>query len=84
MKKLNKIFQVLIIIFLFFILFGFSVSAQNEIITHFIDVGQGDAILIELPNGENMLIDAGNNTSGEKVVNYIKRKDIDTINYLIG
>ncbi|MGM0438220.1 MAG: MBL fold metallo-hydrolase, partial [Bacillota bacterium] len=33
---------------------------------------------------ENMLIDAGNNTSGEKVVNYIKRKDIDTINYLIG
>lgn len=84
MKKLNKTFQVLIIIFLLFILFGFSVSAQNEIITHFIDVGQGDAILIELPNGENMLIDAGSNTSGEKVVNYIKRKDIDTINYLIG
>ena len=84
MKKLNKVFQGLIIIFLIFILFSFSVSAQNEIITHFIDVDQGDAILIELPNEENMLIDAGSNKKGRKVVEYIKKQNITEINYLIG
>lgn len=84
MKFYDNIFKSIIIGLLFIFLISIPVLAKNTIFTHFIDVGQGDAILIELPNKENMLIDAGNNTSGEKVVNYIKRKDIDTINYLIG
>jgi competence protein ComEC len=56
---------------------------QGVIKVHFIDVGQGDSILIE--NGEAaMLIDAGENSQGEVVVNYINSLDIEDLDYVIG
>ncbi|WMJ24345.1 MBL fold metallo-hydrolase [Paludicola sp. MB14-C6] len=65
------------------------VSIKQDITTlqplkaHFLDVGQGDSIFIELPNKETMLIDAGNNADGNKIVNYIKNKGYSTLNYLV-
>lgn len=50
---------------------------------HFIDVGQGDSIFIELPNNQTMLIDAGESASGKKVVNYIRRLGYSTIDFVI-
>ena len=50
---------------------------------HFIDVGQGDSIFLELPNGKTMLIDAGDTSSGVKIVNYIKALGYDKIDYLV-
>jgi beta-lactamase superfamily II metal-dependent hydrolase len=32
---------------------------------HFIDIGQGDATLVECPNGNNILVDAGSHTGAE-------------------
>ncbi len=50
-----------------------------------LDVGQADSIFIELPNGENMLIDAGNNNDGKKICNWLEdTKDVEKITYLIG
>lgn len=47
----------------------------------FIDVGQADCILIK--NGNyNMLIDAGNNEDGEKLVNYFKGLGIEEFTYV--
>lgn len=59
-----------------------SVYADN-ISAHFIDIGQGDSILIELPNHECMLIDAGIANKGEYIENYIISTGYDTIDYLI-
>ncbi len=50
---------------------------------HYIDVGQGDAILIQ-KDGENMLIDAGENEYGKVVVNYLKKNNVSKIDYIIG
>jgi len=50
---------------------------------HFLDVGQGDSIFIELPNEETMLIDAGNSADGNKIISYIKNKGYSTINYMV-
>ena len=49
----------------------------------YIDVGQADAILIR-DNGENMLIDAGNNEDGEKLVTYFKSLGITRFKYIVG
>jgi len=50
---------------------------------HFIDVGQGDAILIESEN-ESMLIDAGENNKGTLVSEYLKSQNITNLDYVIG
>lgn len=49
---------------------------------HYIDVGQGDAILIK--QGESsMLIDAGNNDKGTTVWSYLVNQNVDTLDYAI-
>ncbi len=50
---------------------------------HFIDVGQGDSALLELPGEKTMLIDAGDNGSEGVILGYIDSLDIDRIDYLI-
>lgn len=54
----------------------------------FIDVGQGDAALIELPSGQHVVVDAGPKTfaydAGEKVVApFLRRRGIESIDVLI-
>ena len=50
---------------------------------HFLNVGEGDSILIETPEGENILVDTGNLISGYKVVKYLKQNKIQVLDYLI-
>ena len=50
---------------------------------HFIDVGQGDSIFIELGNGMTMLIDAGESGSGRQVANYIKDLQYGDIDFVV-
>ena len=56
---------------------------EGEMRIHFIDVGQGDATLVELPDGKIMLIDGGNGTSSSNtaLLRYFHALDIDTIDY---
>ncbi len=66
-------------------LFKYSpASPPQEAIVHFIDVGQGDSILIEFPDEIEVLIDAGGNKEGHTVVRYIKSLGIDTIEHVVG
>lgn len=55
----------------------------KELRVHFIDVGQADAIFIELPNKQTMLIDAGETGNGAEVVTYIKDKGYSTLDYVV-
>ncbi len=56
---------------------------SDEMKVHFIDVDQGDSTFIELPNGEAMLIDAGETDQADKVVTYIYSQGYDTIDYVV-
>ncbi|HUM58921.1 MAG TPA: ComEC/Rec2 family competence protein [Bacillota bacterium] len=55
-----------------------------EMKVHFLDVGQGDSILIQFPDGRNMLVDAGGNDDASTVVNYLKKTGVKRLDYLIG
>ena len=52
---------------------------------HFIDVGQGDCTLVELPDGKKLLIDAGDSREGtaKKILKYLNALDIDVIDYFV-
>lgn len=60
-----------------------NVSVNGTLKVHYIDVGQADSILIQ-QNGQNMLIDAGNNPDGNLVVNYLKSQGVSKLDYVIG
>ena len=59
--------------------------SEGELRIHFIDVGQGDCTLIELPDGKIVLIDGGNSAKAtqKKVLRHLNALDIDTIDYLV-
>jgi competence protein ComEC len=62
-KKIFKILGSLLLII--FLLLGFTVYSQKDrqnLEVDFLDVGQGDAILIKTPYEQNILIDGGPNT----------------------
>jgi competence protein ComEC len=66
---------------------GNPVSQINELgqlTVSFIDVGQGDSILIQTSLGQSMLIDGGERNQGEKLVEYLQKQGIDQIDVMVG
>lgn len=61
----------------------FTSDDNNSLKVYYFDVGQADSILIQ-NNGQNMLIDAGNNEDGEILTNNLKTLGVENIDYLIG
>ncbi len=60
-------------------------AAGKDILkVHFIDVGQADSILAQLPTGQNILIDVGNNADADLVVNYLRRQGVKQLDHVIG
>lgn len=62
---------------------GGSLNTKQTLKAHYIDVGQGDSIFIELPNEETLLIDGGVSKSKQKIVKYIKSLNYNGIDYVI-
>lgn len=69
-----------------------SISIQNNPDTtvlagtlqvHFIDVGQGDSILVIFPSGQNILIDAGKSSASEMIISYLKKAGITSIDIFV-
>ncbi len=62
---------------------AFSASlGDGEIFIHVIDVGQGDAILIQSRDG-NILVDTGTNDSENELVAHLRACGVKTVDYLI-
>ncbi len=60
----NKLYKILLILGIVAVLvaipaFWLTYSAASELEVDFLDIGQGDAILIKTPYGQNVLIDGG-------------------------
>ena len=60
-----------------------KVMPDGQMTVHFIDVGQGDSILIQC-GAHAMLIDAGDNSCGTKVQAYLENKGVAKLDYVIG
>ena len=59
------------------------VTSGHEMQVHFIDVGQGDSILIESPSGKTMLIDGGVKGAGQQIVSYLKELGINKLDIVV-
>lgn len=64
-----------------------EVDSVRDLKVYFIDIGQGDCIFIELPDGKNMLIDTGEkrNAGKAKIDKYLRDEKGDkvTIDYCV-
>lgn len=88
MKKL-----LFILIAVLMILAGCSEVSENttkqspitgeEMSVHFIDVGQGDSIFIQAPNGKTMLVDGGVKGAGETIVQYLREQRVTKLDYVV-
>ncbi|KLK88045.1 beta-lactamase [Methanoculleus sediminis] len=55
---------------------------SGDLVVHFIDVGQGDSILIEFRD-KTMLIDAGERGMGERVIAYLDERNVETLDVVV-
>lgn len=62
---------------------GEVTSSPDNLEIYYLDVGNADSILIRY-HDSNVLIDAGNNGDGEKLVNYFNELGIKKFKYVIG
>jgi competence protein ComEC len=91
-KKLSRVLLVLLLCS--FVMLAFvpeeplGTPPKNAVRVSFIDVGQGDAALVQFPGGRTMLIDAGMwsedyDAGAYIVVPFLKRRGIETIDWFV-
>lgn len=62
--------------------FASTTSSTDKMEVHFIDVGQGDSTLIKCGD-KSMLIDAGDDSKGTAIQNYLKKQGVEKLDYLV-
>lgn len=79
-RKLSRLLGWLLMVLL---VVGTGVQA-SELVLHFLDVGQGDSILIQTPEGANILVDAGDSAAGTRVVvPYLKKMGVKSLDLVV-
>jgi len=59
-----------------------TVSASENLVVHFLDVGQGDSELLQF-NGKNVLIDGGSRELGPSVESYLRNHGVSSLDLVI-
>ena len=59
------------------------IPSSQKLKVNYINVGQGDSILIQTPTGKNILIDGGKTDQTTTVENYLKSAGVTTLDYVI-
>lgn len=82
--------RILLLILFFLLIFPTEVGVvsnadveKHQLQVQFLDVGQGDATLVILPNQKIILIDGGPILSREKLIKFLRKKHIHKINLLV-
>lgn len=57
-------------------------TSANKLLVHYIDVGQGDAVLVQ-GNDKNLLIDAGPRSSTKNLIKYLKDLNVTKLDYVV-
>lgn len=58
-------------------------QVSGSLTVYYLDVGQADCTLVQLPDQKTMLIDAGNNSDGLLIADFLKKQEISTIDYMV-
>jgi competence protein ComEC len=90
-KKINLILTAFIVcgfLLALYIFFSPKIEVNTQLdnakmSVHFIDVGQGDCILIKSQNS-SILVDAGDNNKSDIVMDYLKRQKVNKLDLVIG
>ena len=88
MKRKNKLISLFLSLFLLLFTLApqaaLTVNAETngEMAVHFLDVGQGNAILVQ-SGGQNLLYDGGDQNHTDEVVSYLQQQNVQTIDYMI-
>lgn len=88
--KRKRLFIIALILTMLFIVTGcqsFSdpqatFTPEDSLAVHFLDVGQGDAMLL-VDNNETMLIDGGNPEFGDEILDYLADLGITQLDYVV-
>ncbi len=60
----------------------YKTDIDSDFVVHYIDVGQADAALV-CCDDETMLIDGGNSDDSRLIATYLKKNDIDYLDYIV-
>jgi competence protein ComEC len=58
------------------------IYSEKDLLIHFIDVGQGDAILVQI-NNKNLLIDSGPTSSSNELIEYLKNQRVSVLDAVL-
>ena len=61
---------------------GVSPPPSGSLSVSFIDVGQGDGVLVQA-GGENYLVDAGRAEEGPNVVDFLRGRGVESLNGIV-
>ena len=83
--KVLKLILAIWALFIFIIFLNLNnniTNCENKMIVHYIDVGQGDCILIQV-NNKNLLMDSGPSSSRKDLLDYLEKLNIKKFDYII-